>query len=45
MLQAKSARREARGEEPLDIDAELAVAHGAPAAGTTPRCARRCASW
>ena len=28
MLEAKSARREARGEPPLDIEAELAALHG-----------------
>ena len=34
MLEAKSRRREARGQEPLDIDAELAsLASGPPAAG------------
>jgi hypothetical protein len=33
MLQAKSARREARGEAPLDVDAELAaLTEAAPAA-------------
>jgi hypothetical protein len=31
MLEAKSARREARGEEPLDLDAELAALSEAPA--------------
>ena len=30
MLEAKSARREARGEEPLDLDAELAALSQAP---------------
>jgi hypothetical protein len=34
MLEAKSRRREARGEEPLDIEAELAsLTAGAPGAG------------
>jgi hypothetical protein len=34
MLEAKSRRREARGEAPLDIDAELAeLTSGAPAPG------------
>jgi hypothetical protein len=32
MLEAKSARRQARGEEPLDLDAELAALSQAPAA-------------
>jgi hypothetical protein len=31
MLEAKSARRQARGEEPLDLDAELAALSEAPA--------------
>jgi hypothetical protein len=31
MLEAKSARREARGEAPLDVDAELAALTSAPA--------------
>jgi hypothetical protein len=35
MLEAKSARREARGEEPLDIDAELASL-SSPAATDDP---------
>ena len=30
MLEAKSARRQARGEAPLDVEAELAAAHRAP---------------
>ena len=30
MLEAKSARREARGEAPLDVDAELAALSSAP---------------
>lgn len=30
MLEAKSARREARGEEPLDVEAEMAALTGAP---------------
>jgi hypothetical protein len=33
MLQAKSARRVARGEEPIDIDAELASLTSAPGTG------------
>jgi hypothetical protein len=33
MLEAKSARRQARGESPLDVDAELAALTGPPAAG------------
>ena len=34
MLEAKSRRREARGEAPIDIDAELAAPHlGTPAPG------------
>ena len=41
MLEAKSARREARGEPPLDIEAELAALRGA---GTIRRCARRSGS-
>ena len=36
MLEAKSARREARGEAPLDIDAEIARAHGRPPGGDDP---------
>jgi hypothetical protein len=32
MLEAKSARREARGEAPIDIDAELESLTSAPAA-------------
>jgi hypothetical protein len=35
MLEAKSARREARGEDPLDIEAELAVL-SSPSAGADP---------
>jgi hypothetical protein len=34
MLEAKSARREARGEAPLDIDAELAALTGSSAPGS-----------
>jgi hypothetical protein len=30
MLEAKSARREARGEPPLDVEAELAALRGSP---------------
>lgn len=33
MLEAKSARREARGEEPLDIDAEMGSLTATPAPG------------
>jgi Spy/CpxP family protein refolding chaperone len=33
MLEAKSRRREARGEEPLDVDAELAELTAAPGSG------------
>jgi hypothetical protein len=33
MLEAKSIRRRARGEEPLDVDAELASLTGGPAYG------------
>jgi hypothetical protein len=33
MLEAKSLRREARGEAPLDIDAELAALTSAPGSG------------
>ena len=36
MLEAKSRRREARGEEPLDVDAELAALTSAPAADADP---------
>ena len=36
MLEAKSRRREARGEDPLDVDAELAALTSAPAAGADP---------
>ena len=32
MVEAKSARRQARGEEPLDVDAEVAALSAAPAA-------------
>jgi hypothetical protein len=32
MLEAKSARREARGEAPLDVDAEIAALSGPPGA-------------
>jgi hypothetical protein len=31
MLEAKSARRQARGEDPVDVDAELAALAGGPA--------------
>ena len=45
MLEAKSALRVARGESPLDIDAEYAALTAPPApADTTRRCAKRCAS-
>ena len=44
MLEAKSARREARGEAPLDVDAELATLPEAAAGGRSRRCARRSAS-
>jgi hypothetical protein len=33
MLEAKSARRQARGEQPLDVDAELAALTGASPGG------------
>ena len=33
MLEAKSARREARGEAPLDVDAEMAALAGPSPAG------------
>jgi hypothetical protein len=33
MLEAKSARRQARGEQPLDVDAELAALTGAAPGG------------
>jgi Spy/CpxP family protein refolding chaperone len=33
MLEAKSRRREARGEEPLDVDAEIAALTAAPGPG------------
>jgi hypothetical protein len=33
MLEAKSARREARGEAPLDVEAELAALTGPPGGG------------
>jgi hypothetical protein len=33
MLEAKSRRREARGEEPLDVDAELAALTATPGSG------------
>lgn len=35
MLEAKSARREARGERPLDIPAEMAALSGPPASADT----------
>ena len=44
MLEAKSARREARGEAPLDVEAELAALTAARG-GRRPRaCATRSAS-
>ena len=43
LLQAKSARREARGEQPLDVEAELTALTTAPAPAN-PSCAPRCAS-
>ena len=36
MLEAKSARREARGEAPLDVDAEMAALTSPPAAARDP---------
>ncbi len=36
MLEAKSRRREARGEDPLDVEAELASLTSPPAAGADP---------
>ncbi len=44
MLEAKSARREARGEAPLDVDAEMAALTPPAARRPTRRCARRSAS-
>ena len=48
MLEAKAYRQSARGETPLDVDAELErllaeQRAGRPASATQP-CARRCAS-
>ena len=45
MLEAKSARSEARGDGPIDIDAEMAALTAARHAAPTPPCARRSASW
>ena len=44
MLEAKSDRREARGEAPLDIEAELAALTSGRPAPAIRRSARRCAS-
>ena len=44
MLEAKSRRREARGEAPLDVDAELAALTQARPRPAIRRCARRSAS-
>ena len=44
MLEAKSPRMEARGEAPLDIEAEMAALTAAAGARDDPGCARRCAS-
>ena len=43
MLQAKSDRREARGEGPIDIDAEMASLAAGPSLGD-PASAKRCGS-
>ena len=49
MLEAKAYRQSARGEEPLDVDAELerllAEQRGGAAAERPGSCARRSASW
>ena len=46
MLEAKSARSEARGDGPIDVDAEMAALTAAVRPSRrSRRCARRSASW
>ena len=45
MLEAKSSRREARGEPPLDVEAELTAPRHPPARAIPPSARRSASSW